>query len=510
MESKPKDTNLQDYLGHVSQEHKVRTQKVQEMREAGIDPWPKVRSQTVQAASLIENYKEGDESEYQIVGRVMSMRLHGKAAFITIQDSSGKIQVYLKEDLIGASSFAHFEKFVDIGDILWIRGTLFKTQRGEISLRSVQYILQSKCLHPLPEKFHGLHDVEVRYRQRYLDLICNPDSKKLLVERSQMVQAIREFLTNHQYLEVETPMLHPIAGGAAAKPFVTHHNALGQDFYLRIAPELYLKRLVVGGLDRVFEINRNFRNEGISTKHNPEFTMLECYTAHKDIHYVMDLIEELVQFVIAKVNLKPVVQFGEHTIDFSKPFVRMSLYDAVKSVHKLSDEELMREAKIDELLSKNRVKLTKTGMSLEEKIYLLFSETVEKELINPTFITGFPIEVSPLAKRDEENKELAARAELFVAGLELANLFNELNDPFDQADRFHQQVASKEAGDAEAHAFDADFILALEHALAPTVGFGIGIDRFVMLLTGATSIKDVILFPTLKKKETHSVPEFKE
>ena len=238
--------------------------------------------------------------------------------------------------------------------------------------------------------------------------------------------------------------------------------------------------------------------------------MLECYTAHKDIHYVMDLIEELVQFVIAKVNLKPVVQFGEHTIDFSKPFVRMSLYDAVKSVHKLSDEELMREAKIDELLSKNRVKLTKTGMSLEEKIYLLFSETVEKELINPTFITGFPIEVSPLAKRDEENKELAARAELFVAGLELANLFNELNDPFDQADRFHQQVASKEAGDAEAHAFDADFILALEHALAPTVGFGIGIDRFVMLLTGATSIKDVILFPTLKKKETHSVPEFKE
>lgn len=500
MESKPKDTILQDYLGHVSEEHQVRVQKVKEMKEAGIDAWPKVRMQTAHAEPLIQNYREGDETEYQLVGRVMSIRLHGKAAFIHLQDDSGKIQVYLKQDLVGDTSFRHFERFVDIGDILWIRGTLFKTQRGEISLKALQYILQSKCLHPLPEKFHGLSDVEVRYRQRYLDLICNSDSKKLLVQRSHMIQAVREFLASKEYLEVETPMLHPIAGGAAAKPFVTHHNALGHDFYLRIAPELYLKRLVVGGLDRVFEVNRNFRNEGISTKHNPEFTMLECYTAHQDVDYVMNLIEELVQFVMKKVTLQSVVSFGPYTIDFSKPFVRMSLYDAVKSVHKLTDKELHNEAKIDELLTKYFIKLPKTGMSLEEKIYLLFSETVEKELINPTFITGFPIEVSPLAKRDPQNSGLAARAELFVAGLELANLFDELNDPFDQAERFHSQVAAKEAGDVEAHAFDADFILALEHALPPTVGFGIGIDRFVMLLTGTTSIKDVILFPTLKKK----------
>jgi lysyl-tRNA synthetase class 2 len=500
MESKPKDTHLQDYLGHVSQEHDVRVQKVKQMREAGIDPWPKLRAQTAHAVPLIERYKEGDETEYQLVGRVMSIRLHGKAAFVHIQDYSGKIQVYLKEDLIGADSFKHFEQFVDIGDILFVRGVLFKTQRGEISLRALQYILQSKCLHPLPEKFHGLIDVEVCYRQRYLDLICNQDSKKLLVQRSKMVQAIREFFASKQYLEVETPMLHPIAGGAAAKPFMTHHNALGQDFYLRIAPELYLKRLVIGGLDKVFELNRNFRNEGISTKHNPEFTMLECYTAHQDVDYAMNTIEDLIRFVIAKVHLNPVVTFGSYTIDFSKPFVRMSLYDAVTSVHQISNEELMREAKIDELLMKHKIRLPKTGMSLEEKIYLLFSETVEKELINPTFITGFPIEVSPLAKRDPENIGLANRSELFIAGLEIANLFDELNDPFDQAERFHGQVAAKEAGDVEAHAFDADYILALEHALPPTVGFGIGIDRFVMLLTGTTSIKDVILFPTLKKK----------
>lgn len=500
MESKPKDTILQDYLGHVSEEHQVRVQKVKEMKEAGIEAWPKVRAQTAHAKDILGNYKEGDEAEYQLVGRVMSIRLHGKAAFIHLQDDSEKIQVYIKQDLIGDTSFRHFEKFVDIGDILWVRGVLFKTQRGEISLKALQYVLQSKCLHPLPEKFHGLSDVEVRYRQRYLDLICNPDSKKLLVQRSQMIQAIREFLTSQNYLEVETPMLHPIAGGAAAKPFITHHNALGQDFYLRIAPELYLKRLVVGGLDRVFEVNRNFRNEGISTKHNPEFTMLECYTAHQDVDYAMNLIEELTRFVIAKIKLNSVVQFGSYEIDFSKPFVRMSLYDAVKSVHNLTDKDLQSEAKIDELLSKDHIKLPKTGMSLEEKIYLLFSETVEKELIHPTFITGFPIEVSPLAKRDADNPGLAARAELFVAGLELANLFNELNDPFDQAERFHGQVVAREAGDVEAHAFDADFILALEHALPPTVGFGIGIDRFVMLLTGTTSIKDVILFPTLKKK----------
>lgn len=490
---------LQDYLGHVSQEHEIRIQKVLKMREMGIEPWPAVKKTTMTARQAVETFVEGDTKNYELVGRVVAIRLHGKAAFAHVQDETGKIQVYIKEDLVGASSFNFFEHFIDLGDIVWVQGTLFKTQRGEISIRVSAWSLQSKCLHPLPEKFHGLHDVEVRYRQRYLDLICNADSRELLIKRSLMVQALRECLTSEGYLEVETPMLHPIPGGAAAKPFMTHHNALGQDFYLRIAPELYLKRLVVGGLDRVFEVNRNFRNEGISTKHNPEFTMLECYTAHQDVAYAMDLIEKLFRFVITKAHTNAQVQFAQHLIDFSKPFERISLYDAVKKYHHLSDSDI-NDVTIESLLKKHNVALPKTGMNLAEKVYRLFEETVEVQLIQPTFVTGFPVEVSPLAKRDPKNPDLAARAELFIAGLELANLFDELNDPFDQAERFQGQVEARQAGDSEAHLYDADFILALEHGLPPTVGFGIGIDRMVMLLTGTTSIKDVILFPTLKKK----------
>ena len=515
MESKPKSTNrlpadnlsaehtpagqLQDYLGHVSQEHEIRIAKVTKLKDNGIQAWPAAKAPTAYAQILLESFVENDATKYDLVGRIMTKRLHGKAAFANLQDKTGKIQIYIKEDLVGSAAFEMFEHSIDIGDILFVSGTLFKTQRGEISLRVINFSLQSKCLHPLPEKFHGLHDVEVRYRQRYLDLICNTDSRNLLIKRSLILQTIRQYLTKHDYLEVETPMLHPIPGGAAAKPFVTQHNALGQDFYLRIAPELYLKRLVVGGLDRVFEINRNFRNEGISTKHNPEFTMLECYTAHQNVDYAMDLIESIFRTVIEKAGLSYQVQFGNYLIDFSKKFERISLYDAVKKYHNLKDSDL-NGLKIDELLKKFKIGLPKSHMNLAEKIYLLFAETVEKELIQPTFVTGFPVEVSPLAKRDVHNAELAARAELFIAGLELANLFDELNDPFDQAARFQEQVQARESGDSEAHLYDADYILALEHALAPTVGFGIGIDRMVMLLTGTTSIKDVILFPTLKKK----------
>jgi len=490
---------LQDYLGHTSEEHDVRVAKVAKMREQGIEPWPALKHATATSKQLLEAFVENNTHVYSLVGRVMTVRLHGKAAFVNIQDELGKMQLYIKEDAIGAQAFAQFEQFVDIGDILWAQGTVFKTQRGEISLRVATWSLQSKCLHPLPEKFHGLTDVEVRYRQRYLDLICNADSKNLLVKRSLVVQALREFLNAGHYLEVETPMLHPIPGGAAARPFVTHHNALGHDFYLRIAPELYLKRLVVGGLDRVYEVNRNFRNEGISTRHNPEFTMLECYTAHQDIDYAMNLIESLTRFVVGKIGSALTVQFGTHQLDFGKPFVRISLYDAVKKYNNLSDEDL-NESSIDALLKSKKIALPKTGMNLQEKIYLLFEETVESKLISPTFVTGFPIEVSPLAKRDPKHAGLASRSELFVAGLELANLFDELNDPFDQAERFHGQVEAQKAGDDEAHHYDADFILALEYGLPPTVGFGIGVDRMVMLLTGTTSIKDVILFPTLKKK----------
>lgn len=499
MDSKNSSNELQDYLGHMSEEHEVRVAKVKKMRQQGIEPWPALKHTSTTSQNLIQNFKEEDESLYTIIGRVMSIRLHGKAAFVHLQDKDGKIQIYIKKDLVGSEAFEQFEKFIDIGDILWIQGHTFKTKRGEVTLRAQKYCLQSKCLHPLPEKFHGLSDVEVRYRQRYLDLISNQDSKEVLLQRSLIVQACREFLIENEYLEVETPMLHPIAGGAAARPFVTHHNSLGHDFYLRIAPELYLKRLVVGGFDKVFEINRNFRNEGISTKHNPEFTMLEFYTAHQDYHYAMDFIEHMIKFIIKKVGLSSQVTFGEYALDFEGTFERITLHDAVKKYNKLTDEDLTDE-KIDALLLSKKIKLPKKGMSLQEKIYLLFEETVEDQLIQPTFVTGFPIEVSPLAKKDIDNPELAARAELFVAGLELSNLFNELNDPFDQAERFHDQVKAKDAGDDEAHQYDADFVLALEHGLPPTVGVGIGIDRLVMLLTGAVTIKDVILFPTLKKK----------
>ncbi|MBM17443.1 MAG: lysine--tRNA ligase [Epsilonproteobacteria bacterium] len=497
MNSNNNSNELQDYLGHVSEEHEIRVQKVKKMQEQGIDPWPAVKQCSTYSQQVIKNFTEQDDNIYTLVGRVMTMRLHGKAAFMHIQDEQGKIQVYIREDVIGKEAFAQFEEYIDIGDIVWIQGTTFATKRGEITIRVQKYSLQSKCLHPLPEKFHGLTDIEVRYRKRYLDLVCNQNSKEVLLQRSLIVQACREFLIEKGYLEVETPMLHPIAGGAAARPFVTHHNTLGQDFYLRIAPELYLKRLVVGGFDKVFEINRNFRNEGISTKHNPEFTMLEFYTAHQDYHYAMDIIEHLIKFIIKKANISSQVQFGDHVLNFEGSFTRITLHNAVK---KYNNIDSLEASVIDNIIATKRIKLPKTDMSLEEKIYLVFEETVESQLIQPTFVTGFPIEVSPLSKRDGDNPDLAARAELFVAGLELSNLFNELNDPFDQADRFHEQVKAHEAGDAEAHQYDADYILALEHGLPPTVGVGIGIDRLVMLLTGSTSIKDVILFPTLKKK----------
>jgi len=489
----------QDFIGQESEEHAVRIAKVKKMREQGIEPWPEMLRPSIQSATLLDCFQENDFAEHSLSGRIVAIRLHGRAGFAHIVDESGKIQLYFNESEMGETLFQFFTEMIDLGDIIWAQGILFKTQRGEITLRVQKFSLQSKCLHPLPEKFHGLTDVETRYRQRYLDLITNDASKKILQQRSQIVQACRQFLFDHKYLEVETPMLHPIAGGAAAKPFVTHHNALNSDFYLRIAPELYLKRLVVGGFNRVFEINRNFRNEGISTRHNPEFTMLELYTAYENYEYGMDFTEKLIQSICFTALGSYQVTFGNHEIDFEKPFKKILLRDAVLQYTDLTESDLT-DSGLDLFLEKHRIKLPKTNMSLAEKLYLVFDECVESQLIEPTFMIGFPIEVSPLAKRDDKDKTLAARGELFVAGMELANLFNELNDPFDQAERFHDQVAAKASGDAEAHDYDADFIRALEYGLPPTVGIGIGIDRLVMLLTGSTSIKDVILFPTLKKR----------
>ncbi len=485
---------------HPSEEHQIRVKKVDEMRALGIEPWPQSKEIENNTEQILKEYIDSLEGkEYIIAGRMMSIRWHGKTAFANIQDEFGKIQVYFKQDILGDQKFEFLKKFIDIGDILWIKGTVFKTKAGEVTLKVESFELLSKCLHPLADKFHGLEDVEVRYRQRYLDLIVNEQSREKFKNRSKIISSIRSYLENQGFIEVETPMLQPIPGGAAARPFITHHNALDSDFYLRIAPELYLKRLVAGGFEKVFEINRNFRNEGISTRHNPEFTMLEFYMAYKDYNFAMDFVEQMLKKTINETcnNLK--LKFGTNTIDFEKSFERISIKNSVLKYASLAEDDIA-EKNIDKTLKKLNVKFDKKNASIAEKIYSLFEHFVESKLINPTFVTDFPIEISPLAKRDPQNPNIAARFELYIGGIEISNGFNELNDPFDQAERFRAQAEAKESGDVEAHFYDADYVLALEYALPPTAGVGIGIDRLVMLLTDTTSIKDVILFPTLKKK----------
>lgn len=486
-----------------SAEHQIRLEKMQAMRKAGIEPWPAGKEVTATCHQVVDEFCEGCEEPekkiYQVAGRLMTFREHGKTAFGHIQDRSGRLQIYIKKDDIGEAAFTHLQHYIDIGDIVWVAGYSFKTKTGEITLHATQISLLSKSLHPLPEKFHGLTDVETMYRQRYLDLISNVDTRERFRKRSLIVREMRNFLDSYDFLEVETPMLHPIPGGAAARPFVTHHNALDTELYLRIAPELYLKRLVVGGFERVYEINRNFRNEGVSTRHNPEFTMLEFYMAYEDYHFAMTLIEQLFKKIAQDVCKNTTVQFGEYTLDFDRPFQRLSMKQAVMQYANCSEKEI--DSNIDEILSKNDITVANKHASWGEKLYALFEALVEQQLVQPTFITEFPVEVSPLAKRDVKNPALAARFELFIARMEISNGFNELNDPLDQAERFREQVKARSSGDTEAHHYDADFVQALEYGLPPTVGVGIGIDRLVMLMTNATSIKDVILFPTLKKKE---------
>lgn len=482
-----------------SEEHQVRIEKVAAMKEAGLKAWPEFKPINATTQDVKNEFQEDHESRvYEIAGRLMSLRGHGKTMFGHIQDPSGTLQIYVRKDILGDDAFDRFDRFVDVGDIVWVKGHSFKTKMGEITLKASEVTLLSKSLHPLPEKFHGLTDVEIKYRQRYLDLITNAESRERFIKRSAIIREIRNYLNEHGCIEVETPMLHPIPGGAVARPFITHHNALNSDFYLRIAPELYLKRLVVGGMERVFEINRSFRNEGISTRHNPEFTMVEIYIAHKDYLWMMDFSQEMIQRVVRSVNGDMLVQFGEHQIDFSKSFERISMKDAVIKYANISEDDLSDDT-IDATLQKYNLTVEKSA-SWGQKLFELFDQLVESQLIQPTFITHFPVEISPLAKRDPEHAEFVSRFEMFVAGMELANAFNELNDPFDQAERFKVQAAAKDAGDVEAHHYDEEYVLALEYAMPPTVGYGMGIDRLTMLLTNTTSIKDVILFPTLKKK----------
>ena len=420
----------------------------------------------------------------------------GKASFCNIRDKKGDIQSYVRRDDIGEESYAEFKKY-DIGDIVGIEGTVFKTKTGEISIKASSVVLLSKSLQILPEKFHGLKDTDTRYRQRYVDLIVNPDVRDTFIKRSQIIREIRNYLDNKDFIEVETPVLTPNAGGAAARPFTTHHNALDQDLFLRISLELYLKRLIVGGLERVYEIGRVFRNEGLSVRHNPEFTLLELYQAYTDYYGMMDLVEDLFRNVADKVLGTTKVIYGEDEIDLSKPFERLTMVEAVKKYANIDFDQIEDEATAKALAKEHNIKYEdrhKRGDILN----LFFEEYVEDHLVQPTFIMDHPVEISPLASRKPEDPDYTERFELFITRREMANAFSELNDPMDQRGRFEAQEALRAAGDDEANETDEDFLTALEYGMPPTGGIGIGIDRFVMLLTNSAAIRDVLLFPTMK------------
>jgi lysyl-tRNA synthetase class 2 len=437
-----------------------------------------------------------------IAGRIRLKRIMGKAAFVTLQDMSDKLQIYIRKDAIGDVAYNEFLTY-DLGDIVGVSGTVFRTKTGELSLKAEKIELLTKAIRPLPDKFHGLADQELRYRLRYVDLMVNERSREIFYLRSKIVSALRLFFESRGFLEVETPMMHPIPGGATARPFITHHNALDMPLYLRIAPELYLKRLVVGGFEKVFELNRNFRNEGLSTRHNPEFTMLEFYEAYQDYRYLMNMTETLLREIATQTLQSTLISYQGHSIDLGKPFQRLTIVEALLAYHEhytyadLHDESFLKE----ELL---KLKIPLTGLeSLPELQLLLFEETTEAKLIEPTFIIDYPEEVSPLARRSDDRPSITERFELYIAGRELANGFSELNDPEDQARRFLEQANLK--GDLAMH-YDADYIRALEYGLPPTAGEGIGIDRLVMLLADAPSIREVILFPLLRPEEEQEMP----
>ncbi len=482
-----------------------RRAKLAEWRKSG-HAYPNDFSRENTAGKLDEVYGEKTREELdtvkievKVAGRIMLKRVMGKASFVTIQDLSGRIQLYVARDGVGEAVYDDFKRF-DLGDIIGVVGTLMKTKTDELTVQCAEIRLLSKCLRPLPEKFHGLTDQEQKYRQRYLDLITNEDSRFTFIARSRMIASIRGYMTTHNFLEVETPMMHPIPGGAAAKPFVTHHNALDMQLFLRIAPELYLKRLVVGGFEKVFEINRNFRNEGLSPRHNPEFTMMEFYEAYAEYKGLMNFTEGVIRHAAREALGAETFDYQGRTLDLSRPFRRMTIVEAIHyhhpgySITHLTDAGWLRQ-KLADLKAEVR-----PGAGLGTLQLMLFEETTEAELWEPTFIIDYPAEVSPLARRSDTNPDVTERFELFIVGREIANGFSELNDPEDQAARFNEQAKAKEAGDEEAMFYDADYIRALEFGLPPTGGCGIGIDRLVMLLTNSPAIRDVILFPQMRSE----------
>lgn len=484
-------------LSQISEQEGFRRDKLKALQEEHKDPFEIVKYDiTHHSSDITNNFEELENKEVSVAGRLMNKRVMGKASFINLQDRDGKLQGYISKNDVGEESYLAFKKF-DIGDIIGIKGIVFRTQKGEISVRASEIVLLSKSLKVLPEKFHGLNDQELRYRQRYLDLIVNPEVKDTFMKRSYVIREIRNYLDERGFLEVETPVLQTIPGGASARPFITHHNALDIDMYCRIALELPLKRLIVGGLERVYEIGRVFRNEGIDIRHNPEFTLIEIYQAFTDYNGMMDLTEGLFRTVAQNVVGSTVLNYGGYELDLGKPFERITMVDAVKKFADVDFDEILNTARAKDI-AKAR------GIEFEERhekgdiLNLFFEEYVEKNLIQPTFIMDYPVEISPLTKRKPSKPDYTERFELFIVGREYGNAYSELNDPIDQRERFERQERMRAAGDEEANMIDEDFLTALEYGMPPTGGLGIGIDRMVMLMTESVSIRDVILFPTMK------------
>ncbi|MFW6022540.1 MAG: lysine--tRNA ligase [Halanaerobiaceae bacterium] len=476
-----------------------RREKLDELKDEDVKPYAYKYKRTHYASDVENNFDELEEKEVSLVGRIMAIRTHGKASFADLMDNTGRIQLYVKVNIIGEEKYEFFSN-LDIGDIVGITGTVFKTRRGQISIKVKDFKFMTKSLRPLPEKWHGLTNKETRYRQRYVDLIVNPDVKKTFELRSKIIREIRRYLEDDGFLEVETPMMHPIPGGTSARPFITHHNTLDIDLYMRIAPELYLKRLIVGGFEKVFELNRNFRNEGMSFKHNPEFTMMELYQANADYKDMMNLMENMVAHVAEEVLGTTKITYQEEEIDLTPPWRRLTMVDAVKEFTGIDFDNIKNDSEAREAAEGLGIEVEKNEVKGKILNYI-FEQRVEDKLIQPTFIMDYPIEISPLATRMDENPAYTYRFEPFIYGWELGNAFTELNDPIDQKERFEDQVKQRDAGDDEAHMMDEDYVRALEYGMPPTGGLGVGVDRLIMLLTDSPSIRDVILFPTMRQEQ---------